>query len=113
MTSSLWGVHGELWVANSRLPFVALAGYHEGKDPLPTPTRIVANVMDFGATNTAGSTNDTLAFQAAITAARALISASNPGVILVPAGVYDVSEQLHLNVSGMILRGAGQNQTVI
>ena len=105
--STLWGAYGESWTPSSRLPFVALAGYHEGKDPLPTPTRIVANVADFGATNTEGSANDTSAFQSAISAARLLVSANNPGVIYVPAGVYDIDEQLHLNVSGLILRGDG------
>jgi len=111
--STLWGVNGELWKPDSRLPFVALAGYQEGKTSLPTPSRIVANVLDFGATNTEGSPNDTQAFQDAIAHARTQVSASNVGVIYVPAGVYDVDEQLHLNVSGLILRGAGLEQSTI
>lgn len=111
--STLWGAYGESWTPSSRLPFIALAGYHEGKDPLPTITRIVANVADFGATNTDGSANDTTAFQDAIAAARLLVSATNPGVIFIPAGVYDIDEQLHLNVSGMVFRGAGKTQTTI
>ena len=111
--SNLWGAYGESWSPSSRLPFVALAGYHEGKDSLPTVTRVVANVADFGATNTNGSPNDTAAFQNAIAHARSLVNADNPGVIYIPAGVYDVDEQLHLNVSGMILRGQGSNQSTI
>lgn len=111
--SRLWGVNGELWQPDSRLPFVALAGYHEGKDELPVISRVVANVMDFGATNSEGSSNDTTAFQDAIAFARTQVSVNNPGVIYVPAGVYDVDEQLHLNVSGLVLKGAGQDQSII
>jgi len=92
---------------------VIFAGYQEGKQDLPDTQRIVANVLDFGATNSENSTNDTAAFQSAIAAARGLVSKDNPGVVFVPAGVYEIDEQLHLNKSGLILRGAGRDKTVL
>ena len=113
VVSSLWGVNGENWTPQSRLPFVGFAGYREGNVPLPQVTRIVANVVDFGATGTDGSADDTQAFLDAIAHAGTQVSAANPGVILVPAGVYDVDDQLHLDTSGMILRGEGRDTTTI
>jgi len=113
VVSDLWGVKGESWSPASRLPLVAFAGFHEGKESLPETSRIVANVLDFGASNTEGSNNDATAFQLAIASARTQVSKDNPGIIYIPAGVYDIDEQLHLNVSGMILRGAGQGQTIL
>ncbi len=111
--SSLWGINGEKWTTTSRMPFVALAGYDEGRTEPANITRIVANVIDFGASPQASSTNDTQAFLDAITFARTQVSAANPGVIYVPEGVYDINEQLHLNVSGMVLRGTGENKTIL
>lgn len=113
VVSDLWGVEGEFWSPASRLPLVAFAGFREGKESLPEISRIVANVLDFGASNTEGSSNDTTAFQLAIASARTQVSKDNPGVIYIPAGVYDIDDQLHLNVSGMILRGAGQDKTIL
>ena len=112
VVSSLWGVNGELWSPGSRLPLVAFAGYHEGRDPLPDVARVVANVLEFGAIGD-GVFNDTTAFHDAIAAASAEVSAQNPGVLLVPAGEYVVDDQLHLAASGLVLRGEGRDKTRI
>ncbi len=111
--SKLWGIQGELWRPDSRLPFVALAGYDEGAT-IPNHTRIVANVLtDFGASSKEGSANDTLAFQKALAYASTQVSADNPGVVYIPEGVYDLDEQLHINVSGLVLRGAGRDKSIL
>lgn len=110
--SSLWGAYGEHWSPTSRLPFVAMAGYREGKEAIPDNLPIVANVVDEGAIPD-DDQDDTAAFQSAIANARAAVNRDTPGVILVPAGTYNLSDQLHLNTSGMVLRGAGRDQTIL
>lgn len=110
--STLWGAYGEEWSPTGRLPFVGMAGYRDGAS-IPNITRIVADVTNFGATSGAGTSLDTAAFNNAIAHAKTQVSASNPGVIYVPAGIYEVLGQIHLNKSGLILRGAGRDQTEI
>ena len=112
LLSTLWGAYGEEWNPAGRLPFVGMAGYRDGKD-IPNITRIVADVTNFGATPGVGTSLDTQAFNDAITYAKTQVSAANPGVIYVPAGIYEVVGQLHLSKSGLILRGAGRDQTQI
>ena len=111
--SKLWGVDGEAWTPQSRLPLVVFSGYQEGKGELPFISRVVANVLNFGATNTDGSSDDTQAFIDAINSASSQVSKNNPGVILVPAGVYDLSEQLHLNKSGLVFQGESRELTTV
>ena len=113
VVSELWGVGGELWTSDSRLPFVGFAGYRDGNEPIPDVARIVANVVDFGATGTEGSADDTQAFLDAIAHAETQVSAINRGAILVPAGVYDVNTNLHLNQSGLVLKGEGRDLSEI
>jgi len=108
--SGLWGAYGEQWLPSGRLPFVGMAGYHDGED-LPQINRVVANVANFGASNTPGSADDTQAFIDAIAYATPRVSATNPGVIYVPNGVYDIGRQLHLGASGLVLRGGGRETT--
>ena len=61
-------------------------------------TRIVANVIDFGATPEESSADDTQAFLDAIAYAGTQVSATNPGVIYIPEGIYDINEQLHIKI---------------
>ncbi|WP_019615753.1 glycosyl hydrolase family 28-related protein [Psychromonas ossibalaenae] len=111
--SSLWGKQGELWLPDSRLPFVALAGYGEGA-ALPSYTRIVANVVtDFGASPQKDSAANSRAFQNALTYAASLVSTDNPGVLYIPGGIYNLDKQLHLSTSGLVLRGAGRDKSVL
>lgn len=103
-TSALWGERGEKWEANGRLPDFSHAGYHRGEAPIPdVPT--VANVRDFGAKGD-GVADDTKAFQAAI-------AATGRGAVLVPAGRYKITDYLRITKSGVVLRGAGPDQSVL
>lgn len=102
--SELWGEHGERWSATERLPDYSHAGYHRGE--LPLPDRPVAtNVRDFGAVGD-GIADDTRAIQAAIDATR-------DGAVLVPPGRYLVSDYLRIGKSGIVLRGAGPERSVL
>ena len=103
-TSALWGEHGEKWTADGRLPDFSYAGYHRGEQPLPgVPT--VANVKDFGAVGD-GVADDTKAIQAAITATKS-------GAVLVPPGRYLISDYIRIGKSGVVLRGAGADKSVL
>jgi hypothetical protein len=66
----------------------------------------VKNVKDFGATGD-GSTNDTTAIQAAITAA------SPGGTVLFPAGTYLVGNLGGLNATGMVFVGSSGYKTIL
>lgn len=117
ITSSLWGITGESWDQDpdqsgiqSRLPFYGLAGYRDGAQ-LPTPM-CTLNVDSFGATVNDG-TDDTDAFWAALQQARAKASENDTAVVCISAGVYELSRQLHLNQSGIVLRGSGRNDTIL
>jgi Pectate lyase superfamily protein len=115
--SSLWGNYGEQWdkdpsVAGiqSRLPFYGLAGYRDGIEP-PSPN-CTLDVADFGASPN-DNIDDTHAFWAALNEARKTASADNFVVICLGRGTYDLSKQLHLSHSGIVLRGAGRQETVL
>jgi len=103
-TSELWGRAGERWSPRSRLPDFSFAGYHFGDDPIPdVPVR--ASVTDFGAKGD-DDADDTEAFL------KAIASTSN-GAILIPAGRYVLTQVLKLTRSGVVLRGAGRDATVL
>ena len=102
--SDLWGMDGEEWDSNSRLPDFSFAGYHSGEQQIPDRTA-TTNIKDFGAKGD-GDTNDTEAFQAAI-------AATNNGVIFIPAGQYNINDILEINKPNIVLRGAGQNKTTL
>ena len=103
-TSALWGDHGEKWIAGGRLPDFSRAGYHQGEKPLPVVPQ-TASVKDFGAVGD-GIADDTRAIQAAITATKS-------GAVFVPPGRYLVSDYLRIEKSGVVLRGAGPDQSVL
>lgn len=102
--SQLWGRHGELWQAGSRLPDFSFAGYHRGDDPLPN-VEVVTDVTQFGADG-GDNLDDTEAFRSAIQATRR-------GAILVPAGRYVISDLVEINKPGVVLRGAGPELTIL
>jgi hypothetical protein len=104
-TSALWGVGGELWSPQSRLPDFSFAGYHSGEAPIPD-VPIVANVRDFGAVGD-GVTDDTQAIVNAIAAA------SGQGAVFIPEGRYIVHRYLSIYDSNTVLRGAGREQTTL
>lgn len=102
--SALWGERGEKWVVDGRLPDFSRAGYHEGEAPIPEVAQ-VASVKDFGAVGD-GIADDTQAFNAAI-------AATNRGAIFVPAGRYVITDYLRIQKSGVVLRGAGPERSVL
>ena len=102
-TSDLWGTNGERWNGRSRLPDFSYAGYHSGETPLPDVPRGV-NVKTFGAKGD-GVADDTAAFLKAIAAVR--------GAIEVPPGRYRITDILEIKRSGMVLRGAGPDKTIL
>jgi len=102
--SALWGERGEKWNPRSRLPDFSFAGYHRGDQALPNVPPGVS-VKDFGAKGD-GVTDDTQAFLAAI-------AKVERGAIEVPAGRYRITGLLEITRSGVVLRGAGPDQTVL
>src|SRR6516225_2936719 len=103
-TSGLWGTNGEKWNPRSRLPDFSFAGYHSGEAPLPHVATGVS-VKDFGAKGD-GQTDDTAAFLKALTTVKS-------GAIEVPPGRYRITDILEIQRSGLVLRGAGPDKTVL
>jgi hypothetical protein len=103
-TSRLWGLAGERWERDGRLPDYSYAGYFRGERPLPELQSHVS-VKDYGAVGD-GQTDDTAAIK------RALKEASGK-VIAFPSGRYVITEILEIQDSGTILQGAGPHQTVL
>jgi len=102
--SDLWGKRGELWNPAGRLPDFSYAGYHCGEKLIPNVLRGVS-VKDFGATGD-GIIDDTQAFL------KALNTVTN-GAIQIPAGRYVITNILDVTHSGVILRGAGADKTIL
>jgi Pectate lyase superfamily protein len=88
------------------LPDVSAAGYRGGERP-PRP-RVVARVTDFGARGD-GATDDAEAFNRAVRA----VGERGGGALYVPAGTYTLSTPLWMHWSGVVLRGAGAQRTVL
>jgi polygalacturonase len=86
---------------HQNIPNNAYAGYRGGKMPIPD-VPVVVNLLDFGG-NGNGLADNTQAFQNAIEAAWI----AGGGAVYVPPGVYVVDKMIHLNQSGVVLRGAG------
>ncbi len=104
MHSELWGSQGEKWSVDSRLPDFSYAGYQRGEKPLPRLTP-ACSVRDFGAVGD-GSTDDTRAFQKAI-------AQSAGKTILVPQGVYVITDFLNIDTTGTSLTGVGSGQSIL
>ena len=102
-TSDLWGANGERWTPQSRLPDFSYAGYHCGEAPFPNVAAGIS-VKTFGAKGD-GVADDTAAFQKAIRHAK--------GAIEIPAGRYLITDILEIKRSGVVLRGAGSDKTIL
>lgn len=106
--SRLWGEAGEAWAPDSRLPDFSYAGFERGERPIPdlndAPRR---SVRDFGAVGD-GEADDTEAFRAALAA-----GGEGPAVVEVPAGRYVITGFIDITRSGVVLRGAGEDQTTL
>jgi len=86
------------------LPDFSYAGYRAGARAIPDlPVKI--NVRDFGAVGD-GLADDTTAFLRAIEAVR-------EGAILIPRGRYRITAMLRVRKRGVVLRGEGEDQTVL
>ena len=103
-TSRLFGKSGESFDPRGRLPDVSFAGYAQGDRPIPN-VAVVANVKSFGAKGD-NRTDDTTAFQRAINATRG-------GALSIPAGTYVLSDVLRVQTGNLVLRGDGQDKTVL
>ncbi len=102
-TSDLWGANGEHWTPQSRLPDFSYAGYHCGEAPIPNVPPGVS-VKTFGAKGD-GVADDTAAFLKAINEAK--------GAIEIPPGRYLITDILEIKRSGIVLRGAGPDKTIL
>ena len=104
ITSRLWGKHGEAWTADGPLPDFSLAGYREGDVAIPVlPQR--ANARDYGAKGD-GVADDTRAIQAAV-------EATTAGAVYLPPGRCLISDVIRIRRPGVVLRGAGPEQSVL
>jgi hypothetical protein len=102
--SELWGERGEKWSASGQLPDYSHAGYHRDERPLPEVAQ-TANVKDFGAVGD-GVADDTKAINAAI-------AATKTGAVFVPPGRYLITGYVLIEKSGVVLRGAGADRSVL
>ncbi len=92
---------------HSHLPNNSFAGYMRGEAPVPDAPAVV-DVTDFGAVADDGLADDA-AFRDAVEAAWL----AGGGAITVPSGIFDFDEPVWLFRSGVVLRGAGRDQTFL
>lgn len=85
----------------------SFAGYQGGDAVLPSVPATYDVMRDFHARGD-GRADDTVALQAAVTAA-----CKQPGVVLLPAGTYRLSRPLTITSNGVVLRGEGEDKTRI
>lgn len=103
--SDLWGQDGKSWTPQSRLPDFSYAGYHSGEVPIPTIAVKKNVVTDFGADGE-DDLDDTEAF-------RKGIAGTKGGALFIPAGHYRIEDILEIKKSNFVLRGAGQESTIL
>jgi len=103
-TSALWGISGERWSPDGRLPDFSFAGYRRGEAELPNPV-VTHNVRDYGAIGD-GVADDSDAFLKAIAAVES-------GVLLIPEGRYIITKPLTIAKPNLVIRGEGPDKTVL
>ncbi len=110
-TSSLWKQYREARLAGSEptLPDFSRAGYHQGDDPLPSPSWKVFDVTAMGAVPDDGESD-----RAAILAAIAAAEKHGSGIVSFPVGRFRIheptdtgNEPLRIRGSRIVLRGSG------
>jgi hypothetical protein len=92
------------------IPDYSYAGYHRSERAIPRVEGPVFNVMDYGA-----KPNDEKSDRAAIQRAIDAASAAGGGVVLVPAGRYELAQKndampLYVTHSGVVVRGEGSGE---
>jgi hypothetical protein len=103
--SSLWGVNGDKWTPNSRLPDFSYAGYHAGESVLPAPSVRWNLRRDFHAVGD-GETDDTNALGLAL-------QTIHDGVLFIPEGTYRISKRIDITKGNIIIRGVGPGRTIL
>jgi len=103
--SSLWGVSGEKWSPEGRLPDFSYAGYHSGEAAIPTAPAKWNLKRDFHAKGD-GRTDDSAALINAI-------QTINRGVLFIPAGTYVIAQRIDILKGNLVLRGVGPGKTIL
>ncbi len=103
--SSLWGVAGEKWQPEGKLPDFSYAGYHAGEMKIPSPKAQWDLKRDFHAVGD-GRTDDSQPLLSAIKSIKS-------GVLFIPKGTYVVSKRIDISKANFVLRGAGSNETIL
>src|SRR2546423_15231867 len=89
--SSLWGISGEKWRAEGRLPDFSYAGYHAGEASIPNPPAKWDFKRDFHAKGD-GHTDD---FATLLNAIKSI----DRGVLFIPQGTYAFSKRIAISKS--------------
>lgn len=106
-SADLWAQYAADPDHHSHIPNASYAGYRRGEVPIPQ-VPVVVNVMDFGAVAD-GSADNSVAFREAIDAAWTV----GGGAVYIPAGTYRIEKMILLHRDGVVLRGAGQGETIL
>jgi hypothetical protein len=104
--AQLWEQYKVSPHTHSHIPNVSYAGYRNSEEPLPSPA-VIVNLHDWAKGD--GIADDTAAFAKAIEKAHS----RGGGAVLVPEGRYRVTGLIRLDRSGVVLRGAGPDKTVL
>ena len=107
ISQKIWSEYAQNPNNHPHIPNNSYAGYRQGDTIIPSAT-VVTTIEQFGGKGD-GVTDNTKAFKAAI----AEIGKKGGGAILIPPGNYLVEGFIHLNQSGVVLRGAGIDRTTI
>jgi len=103
--SSLWGINGEKWTANGRLPDFSYAGYHAGEASIPKRAVRWNLKRDFHAVGD-GHADDTEALTNAL-------ETIHDDVLFIPEGTYLISKRIDITKGNIVVRGAGQGRTIL
>ncbi|MEP6749074.1 MAG: glycosyl hydrolase family 28-related protein [Bacteroidota bacterium] len=102
--SKLWGKEGELW-DKKKIPDFTDAGYKSGRVEIPHFKEGI-NVTDFGAKGD-GVTDNTAAFK------KAILACKDNTALIIPAGVFLLSDTIRVHKSNIAVRGAGKDKTIL
>src|SRR2546426_7433721 len=103
--SSLWGISGERWRPQGRLPDFSYAGYHAGEASIPNAPPKWDFKREFRAKGD-GRTDDSPALLKAI-------QSIDRGVLFIPEGIYVFAKRIDISKGNLVLRGAGPGKTIL
>lgn len=104
--SDVWGLKGEKWNKELLLDW-SWSGYGGKEREYPDPP-VVANILDYGAKGD-GRYDNSGPIAAAIAAAKS----KGGGSVLIPAGKFLVAKRIVIDGNGVVLKGAGRENTRI